>query len=152
MVKFSLDVPCDGAIVGPVKEAIMRNYKPEVQIKKVTANPFAVENIGNLTEEAAIIAVQSDIDAFRYLPEDMQANNNVRLALVDTQGLAIIQFRDTATDEQWHRAVLQNPSVIRFIKKPADDTVWAVLCADATLAVHVQNISEEMKSAAIMML
>lgn len=129
----------------------MRNYKPEVQLKKVTANPFAVANIGNLTEEVAIIAVQADIDAFRYLPDAMQENENVRLALVDTQGLSILQFRDTATDEMWHRAVLQNASVIRFIKKPSDDTVWAVLCADPSLADHVQNISEEMKSAAIMM-
>lgn len=129
----------------------MRNYKPDVQIKKVTANPFAVTTIGNLTEEAAILAVQSDIDAFRYLPESFQENTNVRLALIDTQGLSILQFRDTATDEMWHRAVLQNPTVIRFIRKPADDTVWAVLCADPSLADHVQNISEEMKSAAIMM-
>lgn len=129
----------------------MRNYKPEVQIKKITANPFAVANIGNLTEDAAILAINTDIDTFRYLPEEMQANENVRLALVDCQGLAVIQFRETASDEVWHRAVLQNPSVIRFIKKPSDDTVWAVLCADPSLAVHVQNISEEMKAAAVIM-
>lgn len=129
----------------------MRNYKPEVQIKKITANPFAVANIGNLTEEAAVLAVQTDIDSFRYLPEALQENEAVRLALVDVQGLAILQFRDTATDEMWHRAVLQNASVIRFIKKPSDDTVWAVLCADPSLADHVQNISEEMKAAATIM-
>lgn len=129
----------------------MRNYKPEVQIKKVTANPFAVANIGNLTEEAAILAVQLDIDSFRAMPDDMQANENVRFALVDVQGLTILQFRDTATDEMWHRAALQNPTVIRFIKKPSDDTVWSVLCADPSLADHIQNISEEMKAAAIIM-
>lgn len=129
----------------------MRNYKPEVQLKKVNANPFAVANIGNLTEEAAITAVQMDIDTFRHLPVEQQMNEKVRLALVDTQGLAILQFRDTATDEMWHQAALQNPTVIRFIKKPSDDTVWAVLCADPALSVHVQNISEEMKAAAILM-
>lgn len=129
----------------------MRNYKPEIQLKKVAQNPFVVVGIANLTEEAAIAAVQADYDVFRHLPKNMQENENVRFAIVDTFGLAILQFQATATDEMWHRACLQNPTVIRFIKKPADDTVWAVLMADASLIDHVKNASDEMKSAAILL-
>lgn len=129
----------------------MRNYKPEVQLKKVEKDPYAVVGIANLTEEAACLAVQTDYDVFRSLPEDMQNNNNVRLAICDAFGLAILQFSETATDEQWHRAAMQNPTVIRFIQKPADDTVWAVLMADPSLIKFVKGASDEMKAAAVLL-
>lgn len=129
----------------------MRNYKPEVQLSKVEKDPYAVVNIGNLTVEAAIAAVTADYDVFRSLPQDMQENEEVRLALCDTFGLSILQFSTTATDEMWHRAAMNNPSVIRFIKKPKDDTVWAVLMADPSLIKFVQGATEEMKSAAALL-
>lgn len=130
----------------------MRNYKPEVQLKKIAKDPYAVMAIGNLTEEAAILAVQTDYDTFGHLPEEMKENVNVRLAVCNTFGLGILQFSATATDEMWHQAALQNPSVIRFIKKPQDDTVWAVLMTDPSLIKHVKGASEEMKSAAAIMM
>lgn len=130
----------------------MRNYKPEVQLKKVEKNPYAAVAIANLTEEAAILAVQMDYDVFGHLPEAFKSNDNVRLALCDTFGLSILQFSDTATDEQWHRAALQDPTVIRFIQKPQEDTVWAVLMADPTLIAHVKNATDEMKSAAALLM
>lgn len=130
----------------------MRNYKPEVQLKKVNADAFNVANIGNLTEEAAILAVTLNFDTFRYLPENMQTNENVRFAVCDVFGLGILQFQETATDEMWHRAALNNPTIIRFIKKPQDDTVWAVLMADPKLIAHIKNASEEMKSAAAILM
>lgn len=129
----------------------MRNYKPEVQLKKVAADPFAVVQIANLTEEAAILAVQQDYDVFRSLPEEMQANENVRLAICDSFGLAVLQFSKTATDEMWHRAAMQNPTVIRFIQKPKEDTVWQVLMADPAMIHHVQNATPEMVSAAALL-
>jgi hypothetical protein len=129
----------------------MRNYKPAVQLTKVEKNPYAVINIENLTEEAAILAVTLDYDVFGHLPEKMKENDNVRLAICDTFGLAILQFSKTATDEQWHRAALQNPTVIRFIQKPREDTVWAVLMADPTLIDLVANATTEMKTAAILL-
>lgn len=130
----------------------MRNYKPEVQLKKVEKNPYAAVAIANLTEEAAILAVQMDYDVFGHLPEAFKSSDNVRLALCDTFGLSILQFSDTATDEQWHRAALQDPTVIRFIQKPQEDTVWAVLMADPTLIAHVKNATDEMKSAAALLM
>lgn len=129
----------------------MRNYKPEVQINKVTKNPFAVTGIANLTVEAAICALQNDYDVFAHLPVEMQENEEVRLAMCDIFGLSILQFRQTATDEMWHRAVMQNPSVIRFIEAPAEDTVWQVLMTEPSLIEHVKNATEEMKSAAAIM-
>lgn len=129
----------------------MRNYKPAVQLTKVEKNPYAVTGIANLTEEAAIKAVQMDYDVFRHLPQELQSNDNVRLAICDEFGLAILQFHQTATDEQWHRAALQNPTVIRFVRKPREDTVWAVLMADPSLIDYVQNATDEMKSAAILL-
>lgn len=126
----------------------MRNYKPEVQLRKVEMNPYSVTGIANLTEEAAIRAIEADYDVFGHLPEEMKKNNNIRLALVDSFGLSILQFHTTATDEQWHRAALSNPTVIRFIKKPSEDTVWAVLMEDARLIKYVQGATDEMKSTA----
>lgn len=129
----------------------MRNYKPEVQLKKVNNDAFAVVNIGNLTEEAAILAVQLNFDTFRHLPEDMQKNANVRLAVCNSFGLGILQFQNEATDEMWHQAAIQNPTVIRFIKKPQDDTVWAVLMADPDMIIHVKGATPEMQSAAMLL-
>lgn len=129
----------------------MPNYKPEVQLRKVAKDPYSLVNISNLTEAAAIAAVQNDYDVFQHLPKDMQENENVRLAICESFGLAILQFSKTATDEMWHRAALENPKVIRFIQKPREDTVWAVLMADASLIDHVHNATPEMKSAAALL-
>lgn len=129
----------------------MRNYKPEVQLNKVSKNPYSVTGIANLTVEAAIAAITEDYDVFAHLPDDMKNNEEVRLAVCDIFGLGILQFRKTATDEMWHRAVMQNPSVIRFIEAPAEDTVWQVLMTEPSLIEHVKNATEEMKSAAAIM-
>ncbi len=129
----------------------MRNYKPEVQLKKIENDPSFIVKVANLTEEAACRAVELDYDMFGHLPVEMKNNETVRLAVCDVFGLGILQFRETATDEMWHRAAMNNPSVIRFIDKPTEDTVWQVLMADPSLIDLVKGATEEMKTAAAIM-
>ena len=129
----------------------MRNYKPEVQLAKIQKDPNFLVNISNLTEEAAILAVTLDYDIFGHLPEDMKSNQNVRNALLDVFGLGIVQFSKTATDEQWHRAAVQDPTVISLIRKPQDDTVWAVLMADASLIDCIKEATDEHRSVAALL-